>query len=741
MQLIEEKGKILKNIIKILFVVSLFIPLFFSKYLFFPFVTTKVLAFRLIVIAVYVLFVAYFILIKKVNFKKSLIWKWFLALTIITLIAGLFGVNSYNSFWSNIERAEGGFFWIHLFIYFSLLLYFFKTKNDFKWLFRVSLIVSFIVVVYGLMQSFGILGAITSSGARLSSTLGNAAYLGSYMLINTFLAFYLMILDRNVFWRIFYGVMMVLGVVAVYMTQTRGALLGLIGGLALVALLTAFRAKSKKIKLYSAVAIGIIVIFVASIFIFKNSTVIQGNDTLRRVASISTNDYTTQTRLLAWEVAYNGWTDNTKTILIGWGGENYNYAFSEYFPAEIFVDTGSRVWFDKAHSVIIEYFVATGIIGVIAYLGLLISAFWYLFKNKNLGVLEKNIFIGLLAGYTFANLFVFDTVNTYILFVVILAFISNTYHLTDESKEINFKGKTAIGVILLLIILIPLSVKANYSAIVSNNNLLKAESYAKQGHVEEAYNAYLVVLENNNNLTRFEARQQFSLFVLANYTSQPDYQASKMFDDAIFAISKSIEEDPEGIKNYYNLNQLYLRSYKFDNARLNKILEQKDKLISLGSTRAHTYFQIGEAYFRKGDYENAIIEYQKAVAVNPKVIDTYINVFVSAVMAENEELENETVESILKLDSDYFDNEDVLLRFVPMFKTAGRMDRVISDLEKLIVINPEKPEYYSSLAMQYVGLGQKKKAEEVISQLLGRDEQLDQQVEGFIENIYKAKVN
>ena len=73
-----------------------------------------------------------------------------------------------------------------------------------------------------------------------------------------------------------------------------------------------------------------------------------------------------------------------------------------------------------------------------------------------------------------------------------------------------------------------------------------------------------------------------------------------------------------------------------------------------------------------------------------------------------------------------------------MFKKIGRTDRVVSDLEKLIAINPNKIEYYSSLAVQYAELGQNKKSEEVISRLLGVDPELDKKINDFIEKIYSG---
>jgi len=727
-----NKEKALRLSLKYLLVLSVFVPLVFYRHAFYPFVTTKAFAFRLLVEMSFVVFVVYFLYVKKLVFNKSLIWWLFLVLTGTILVAGFFGVNSYNSFWSNMERSEGGLFWIHLFVYFSLLVLIFKNKNDFKIVFQASLLAASWAILFGFMQNYGWFGAVTTSGARMSSVLGNAAYFGSYMLMSVFLAFYLLVSDKNIYWRIFYFIFIICGSTALFMTQTRGAFLGLVGGVFLTALLVIFGSKNRKIKMISSVAIVLIVVFISSIFIFKESKIVTQSPTLGRISSISTNDYTAKTRLLAWGVATQGFVEKP---LLGWGPDNYNQLFSRHFPPEIYRTSESRIWFDKAHSVFFEYLATTGLVGIASYLGLLGLAVFVLVKTKELLPIQKNIFIGLLAGYTFANMFVFDTIATYILFALVMAFIANLGFKPDEKDIIKLNSSAVIIILVLLLVLGYVGIKSNYDASISNRKMLIAASYDAGGMKVEAYGAYLDALKDNDNFTRFEIRWQFNDFVIDSYQGFDDAGASEMFDMAITEVRKSIAEDPNNIKHYYNLSQLYLRSHRFDSSRLDELIAMGDKMIEIGPTRAQTYYQIGEAYFRKDDFENSIIQYQKAVDLNYWVVDTHINVYVVAVFAGNESLEKQAEARILELQPDYFEREEVLLKFIPMYKENNRIDRVISDLQKLIIINPMALEYHSSLAIVYAEMGENQKAEEAIRKFLDIDPNLEPQVNDFIEKL------
>jgi len=729
--------QILKKSIQFLLYLSLATPLVFYHYFFYPFITTKALFFRIIVLLVLLLFLVLFFIKKKISFKVSPLWWAFLILIFVYFLSAIFGIAFQHSFWGNMERAAGVVFFIFLFLYFSALILVFKNKEDWQWLFRVSLIVNLAVIIYGLMQHFGIATAISTTGVRISSTLGNPAYLGSYLLINFFLALYLFFSDKNIFWKIFYIVSGVLAAVVLFLTQTRGAVIGFIVGLLLLMILNIFRIKEKSvIKKISSGFLIIIILFSVLVFIFKNSNFIQNNGTLERITSISFTDYTTKTRLVAWRASLQAWQEKP---IFGWGLENYSYAFSKYFPAEIYVDSGSRIWFDNAHSVFFEHLVSTGLLGVLMYFILFFLAFYYLFKNKNITKSQSNIFIALLTGYIFANLFVFDTINTYVLIALILAFINNII-INKQEKEINFSYFKFIILILFFIFLVFINYKLDIEAIQQNKYLLAAGAYSREDDVATANALYIKALENNNNPhTIFEIRREYAIFVRNNANKLSNYEAGPMFDKAIEEMQKSIAQDPFEIRHYYNLSQLYFTSYKFDSSRIDKVIEIKDKMIELAPNRAHTYFQIGEAYVIKQDYANALTNFQKATEINPNIVDTHINVMAVAILTNNLELEKQERQAIISIKPDYFEQEQGLLKFISLYKKMDYKDQFVNDMEKLIKLYPDKIEYYSTLAIFYAEKAENKKSEETIKLLLGRSPELDKQVESFIQKIYAGE--
>ena len=710
-------------------------PLIFYKYFYYPFITGKVLFFRVLVLLGLLAWVVLVFLKKRIKFCTSPIWRVFLLLVMIMFLAAIFGVNFTRSFWGNIERAEGVVFWLFLLIYFSLLLYALKDIKMWRWFFRISLAVGIIVIGYGLLQDFGLLSAISTTGSRVSSTLGNPAYMGSYTLMHFFIALYLIIKDKKIVWKIFYGLAIALNLWAIFLTQTRGAVIGLLLGLLVWGGLSVFRGKNRQIKKLGAVGLVSLIILSLGAYFLRNTNLIQSNDTLKRVTSISLESYTVQTRLAAWRTSLEAF--KTRPIL-GWGPENYGYAFSKYFPPEIYVESGSRIWFDKAHNVFFEFLVTTGVSGVVLYFGLIFLAIYYLFRSKRISVVTSNIFIALLLGHLTANMFVFDSVSTYILWLAVLAFIINIAG-KGEEKEIEFKSGFKIILSLVVILLLYVSYVTNVLAMGQIRNLLYAEAYARDGQTEESYNFYLKALENNNSFTRFEITRELAVFVRNSAGSLPNYQAGPMYDKAIEEVKKSIDMDPEEIRHYYNLSQLYLKSYKIDSSRLQKVIDLGPKMIELAPRRAHTYYQIGEAYVLLKEYDQALENFQKAVELNPKVIDTYVNVYAVALLKGDQQLEETTRQKMELVEPDFFELESTLVRYLPLYKKAGREDLLAAALDKLIKINPEKVEYTSSLAIFYAEKGENKKAEEVIKTLLGRNAELDKQVDDFVKKIYNKE--
>ena len=131
--------------------------------------------------------------------------------------------------------------------------------------------------------------------------------------------------------------------------------------------------------------------------------------------------------------------------------------------------------------------------------------------------------------------------------------------------------------------------------------------------------------------------------------------------------------------------------------------------------------------------------FQKAVELNPDVIDPYVNIHAVALLMNDKKLERSTREKMEKLSPGFFEKESTLLRYLPLYKRADRGDLLVKSLEKLIILEPEKVEYVSSLAIYYAELGENKKAEETIRRLSGRNKELDKKVDSFIKKIYQGE--
>ena len=238
----------LEWILKGLLALVLLAPILVSEKYFFPYITPKVVFFRWLVFASLILFSFIFYQKKEIIYKTTKIWWAFLSLSGAYFVSAIFGTFFEKSFWSNIERADGVVLMWYLFVYFALLVFAFRKKVEWKWLWRFALGICFYICGYGVLQHLGYIDILSSTGVRIASTFGNPAYLGNYALMNTFLALYMIVGDKNRKWLLFYIPSFLVSGWSVFLTQTRGSILGLVGGLGIAFLLAIFFSKYKKIK-------------------------------------------------------------------------------------------------------------------------------------------------------------------------------------------------------------------------------------------------------------------------------------------------------------------------------------------------------------------------------------------------------------------------------------------------------------------------------------------------------------
>jgi O-antigen ligase len=392
--------------------------------LFFPYITGKGFVFRILVEILTALYVL--LAIREPNYRpRASVLMWTFCLFALWMaLATIFSVDPTKSFWSNFERMDGYITQLHLLALFIIAGAMLTAEKWWEWFFRISVAASIWQGVYALLQAFQIFGFAPSSqsGARADTTFGNATYLAVYMLFNIFITLYLIVRDRKrVGWQAFYGVALVLQIMGLYFTQTRGAILGLLGGLVIAAIYIAWFAKGtqwKVLRKWSLWGLGAIAALVIVFLAAKNTPFVQHNDTLQRFASISLVDRTTVSRFMIWEEAWQGFKQSPKTVLLGWGQENFNFIFNKYYNPEMY---DQEQWFDRAHNMFVDWATDGGLPAFALYIGLFAAAAWTIYKSE-LEVPEQAVLVGLLAAYAFNNLFVFDNLISYLYFAFILAF-------------------------------------------------------------------------------------------------------------------------------------------------------------------------------------------------------------------------------------------------------------------------------------------------------------------------------
>ena len=410
-----------------------FLTLFVVDSYFFPFITGKNFAFRILVEVAFVAWALLALIENKYRPKFSWLFSSFAVLLIVMFFANLFGQDPQTSFWSNFERMDGYVTLAHVFLYTVVLGSVLSTKQHWNVFLHTTLGVAFIVAIYGLAQYSG---AVPGYNGRIESYLGNAAYLAIYMFFHIFIIFWLFVGNRNLVLRILYSLLALLFTFTLFESGTRGTALGLLtGATVMVGYIALFGAKYPEFRRFAIGMMALLVISVGSFWAAKDSAFIQNSPNLARIANI---DFASDLKVRGtiWGMALEGVKERP---VLGWGQGNFNYIFNEQYDPFLY---NQEQWFDRVHNIFLDWLVAGGVLGLLAYLSIFAACVYYLFvvplrrpEEQTFTVLERGVLLGMLAGYVTHNFVVFDNIVSYIFFAVVLALIHSRVGLIMPAIE------------------------------------------------------------------------------------------------------------------------------------------------------------------------------------------------------------------------------------------------------------------------------------------------------------------
>jgi len=585
------------------FIAVPFIPfIILSQTTFFPFIVGKNFAFRVVVEIMFSAWVVLAVIDPAYRPKKSWLLGAFAAFLAIITLAGIFGENPTKSFWSNFERMEGLVTYFHLFAYFIVASTVLTVRDLWRPYLNFHLFAGVIMAIYATMQWAGLVG-ISQGGHRLDGTLGNTEYLGTYALFNIFIAGFFLV--RQSFTTTgersrvaIYGAIILFQTFIIYNTATRGAILGLIAGLGLTTILIAIFERNNKIVRKSAIGILFaIVIFVVGFIAMRDTAFIRESPVLSRFAAISLTEQTSKSRLMVWNMAYQGFKERP---LLGWGMENFNYVFNKYYDPNMW---GQEQWFDRAHNVFFDWLVAGGALALLGYLSLFACAIYCIWRRgESFSVLEKSILTGLLGGYFFQNLFVFDNVTSLIYFGTILAYIESFGHkeqvVAKEKKlkvgEEDLTFMVSGGAVVLALVLI---YTVNYKGYMQNTTLIRALSE----RVEEGAMHNLLLMKETiayNSFGTSEAREQLSSLSINAFGQSKEI--SPIQNEFILLTKEELAKQANELPNDARY-QLFLGSYLVKTGEIDRGITYLNKALELSPAKQSMFFELAMAYSEKKD--------------------------------------------------------------------------------------------------------------------------------------------
>ena len=700
-----------------------FVPLVVANNLFFPFITGKAFVFRILVMIATGAWLILALRDEDYRPKNSWLIKALVAFLIIIGLADIFSANPSKSFWSNFERMEGWVGIFHLFLYFLVAGTMLNDWKYWKRFFQTSITVSVIMASYGIFQLAGVL-VINQGGTRLDGTFGNATYLAVYMLFHIFLTFFLLLRERfSKTGQWIYGVIIALQLFILYHTATRGAVLGLIGGILIAAILIALFDKERLfLKKGAKITLVTVLILIIGFIAVRNTNFVQKSAALSRLASISLNE--AAPRFMVWQMGWQGFKERP---ILGWGQESFNFVFNKYYNPQMFTQ---EQWFDRAHDIIFDWLIAGGLLGLLSYLSIFAALLFYLWRGKNGGFSfsEKAVFTGLIAAYFFQNIFVFDNLGSYIMFFSLLAFIHFSYGQPFPDK---WGKKLVFDKIIVNRIVAPLIVIVAVFGLYFFNTKPYLTSRALIDALrEKTVDQKFVLFEKAlayNSLGNAEIREQLSQTALAVGAAQeaPVEWKQKYFDLARTELLTQLAVPKIGDARY----ELFLGSFLTRFQRYDESLIHLNKALELSPKKQIILFEIGLVYINSEKYVQALEVFRQAYELEKNYADARDYYAVAAIYAGKNDLVKSLLEPVYGTTLVDGDN------FIKAYADTNQYQKVLAIWQARVEKNPNVIKNYIGLGASYLLIGQRTKAIEAIEKAITLDSSFKEQGEYYIREI------
>ncbi|MBL7156479.1 MAG: O-antigen ligase family protein [Candidatus Pacebacteria bacterium] len=765
----------------IAFFVILALPLLAVSPWFHPAAWGKVIVFR-IIISTLVFFLTWQILSQKIDNKiiansksvlskkNNVFWPFWLLIVLwaIFLLATIFSLDPYYSFWESPFRA-GGFLNFSLYIIFAILAFLIIRKKDWQKIWNFALIIGAIASIMAILQYFEVFKKhLIPYTGRPPATFGNSIFLAIYLLVLLFLALSFGLKEKKYFKKILYFSVILLFIFVLLIIKSRATYFGLAITFLYFFLFYPVKSRSKKLLLLKIATVSIIFLVACGIYFLNTQEqlpeFIQNNRTLEAITSrLSFELILGESRFSTWQISFEAIKERP---ILGYGPENFSIAFDRYYDPKL--PGLFHIWWDRAHNFILDISIEAGIPALIIYISLFSALLWQLQKIKRKNPNDALICHGIqtsFIGYLIVTFFNFDSFSTYLILFLLISYsmflirknISSeiTYEV-KQNKDSLWKSGLIFGLFCILILFIwfgalkPLSI---------NKEINWADYYVNTNQCEKAIEKMETNVLPSKSIIDSYAKLKY-VDIIAD-CSKKTLESKLTLAPKAISVLKEVTE----IRPYYTRSWLFLGNYT--NLLIENSSYLKIKNVEELKKEADSFFEKANQLSPKHEevfigwiqtdllsekYQTAKEKAEQCINLNPKfaycswlkaLSNIYLHEFEQAdkdiATAIEKGHDHDSSKSLFQLHKAYL----TALESSPNKEFDMKCYEKLAEVYKNLTLytDPNNIQYYISLAEIYKILGRYIEAREQAILIVRHSKESQEKVKEFLDLIFSLDNN
>jgi O-antigen ligase len=389
-----------------------FVALFLDRSFYFPFVTGREFAFRVIVEIAVAGWLVLAAAAPRYQPRASWILASFALLVAWMAIADALAVDPHKAFWGGYERMDGWLRLVHVFALFVVAACVLEAEGLWTRWWLAFAAASALVCGLGLLQIARLVPA--PAWPRVDAGFGNPEFLAAYLLFAIPTTLWLSLDGRGTTtrpWRVGLMSLAALQALVLAASGTRGAYVGLAAGVSLGAMLWLGQGGRAR-RTAAVLALAAPIALLATLVLVRFAPALARNPLTARLTQAGLGEL--RIRFALWRMAWDGFLERPIT---GWGHEGFIHVFYRFYSPFL---AGYDPWFDRAHNVYLDWLVAGGAPALLLFLGLLASAAVAIARGR-FSPAGRAVLLSALAAYCVQGLAVFDNLLSYAPLAAMLA--------------------------------------------------------------------------------------------------------------------------------------------------------------------------------------------------------------------------------------------------------------------------------------------------------------------------------